>query len=262
MAIRGLDVPSTGLFAYGEQISVVGNNLANLNTAAFKKSDVRFQDILYELIRVPGTPEFGGTTGIGVEYGRGVTIASIPTIFKQGAFNQGLDLDVAIDGPGFFRVSDKNGNIFYTRLGAFQPKGIGASGEINLQIGGDTYTLDPAITLPGNAAPVTIAPDGELTQGVFTAQINLYSIQNPDGLLQIGDLLFRETVASGEVTEGTPGTPGFGKLIDNALEASNVDLTEELVQLLGASQGFSLNSQTFATENEEIRLAIALSQQS
>jgi flagellar basal-body rod protein FlgG len=261
MSIRGLDVSATGLTAHSNSISIISNNVANIETAAFKRSEARFQDLLYERFLVPGSPSNLGDPGLGIEYGRGVGIANIPTIFQQGPFIQGLDLDVAINGPGFFRVRDGEGNIFYTRLGAFQPKGTGASGPINIQVSNQTLVLDPPIVLPGNNAVATIDGQGVVRQGDFSAQITLTQIQNPDGLEQVGDLLFRETVASGATITANPGQPGFGTLVQERLEGSNVDLSNELISLLQASQNFNLNSQAFVTGNEEIRQIVALVQQ-
>jgi flagellar basal-body rod protein FlgG len=262
MSIRGLDVASTGLAAYSSALAIVSNNVANINTNGFKRSDVRFQDLLYDTFLPPGKQGQSDETGIGVQYGRGVVIASVPSIFQQGATQPGLDLDVAINGVGFFRVHDIDGNLFLTRLGAFQPKGVGSAGPLNLQIGGKAYTLDPPIVLPGNNAETTVDAFGVVRQGSFTAQLELTSIQNPDGLEQVGDLLFRETAASGESFVGTPGTPGFATLVGQSLEGSNVDLTNEFIQLIETQQAFNLSSQAFVVGNEEIRQAIALVQQS
>jgi flagellar basal-body rod protein FlgG len=261
VAIRGLDTAGTGLTAYSEFISVVSNNVANINTPAFKRSDVRFQDLLYQVTQSPGGLPGADQPGLGVLYGRGVSLATIFNIFEQGPFVPGLDLDVAISGPGFFRVRDGEGNIFYTRLGAFQPKGAGASGPINIQVSNQTLTLDPPVVLPGNNAVATIDSLGVVRQGSFTGQINLTQVQNLDGLEQVGDLLFRDTVASGGSVTTTPGQPGFGVLVPNRLEGSNVDLSNELITLLQNTQNFSLNSQSFVAANEEIRQLIALSQQ-
>ncbi|MBY0585630.1 flagellar hook-basal body complex protein [bacterium] len=261
MAIAGVDTSATGLIAYSGQIAVISNNVANINTAAFKRSEPRFQDILYQQVITPGAPSNLSSTGVGVSYGRGVAVATIPTIFQQGPLEQGTDLDVAINGLGFFRVRDSEGNIFFTRLGAFQPKGVGGTGPINIQVSNQTLTLDPPVVLPGNNAITTVDSLGVVRQGSFTAQINLTQVQNPDGLEQVGDLLFRETVASGATLTTTPGQPGFGTLVENRLEGSNVDLSNELIGLLQASQNFSLNSQAFVTGNEEVRQVIALVQQ-
>lgn len=262
MAIPGMTVGATGLYAYSQQISVVGNNIANINTNGFKKSDVRFQDVLYQTLQPPGKSLISQTNnGVGVQLGNGVQISSIRTIFEQGPLVPALDFDVAINGEGFFRVVDANGDVFYTRLGAFQPKGIGASGVVNIQTPNGPVRLDPPITLPGNNAPTTVSPFGVVQQGAFSAQIELTRFQNVDGLEQVGELLFRETAAVGASFTGTPGSAGFGTLADNTLEGSNVELTSELIALILASQAFNLSSQAFVTGNEELLQAIALVQQ-
>lgn len=261
MAIRILNIAATGITAYSDAVSVVSNNLANLNTNGFKRSDMRFQDVMYEHLRSAGIRGSDIPTGVGEQYGQGVSIASVPTIFSQGPLTPGLDLDVAISGEGFFRVLDSQGNAFFTRLGAFQPKGTGASGIVNLQISGETYVLDPPIILPGQNAPTNVSPTGVLTQGTFSAQIELTRFQNNDGLQQVGDLLFLQTPAAGASFTGIPGTDGFGTLVDSTLETSNVNLTNELIDLIEASQGFSLNSRSFQAGNQEILTLIALVQQ-
>jgi flagellar basal-body rod protein FlgG len=261
MSIGGMNVASTGLTAYSQQLAVVGNNLANINTNAFKENDIRFQDMLYATPTLPGKPNGLTATGLGVQFGYGVGVASNPTLFKQGPLNPGQELDIAINGEGFFQVVDSNGNAFLTRLGSFQPKGIGSSGLMNLQIAGDTYTLEPPIDLPGENAATTVSPMGVVQQGTFSAQIQLVRVSNPDGLAQVGNLLFKETPASGAQLTGTPGNEGFGTIADNTLEGSNVDITSSFIDLIGASQNFSLNSQAFVTGNEEVLRAIALAQQ-
>jgi flagellar basal-body rod protein FlgG len=261
MSLSGLEISATGIATYSGQIAVISNNVANIDTNAFKRSEPRFQDLLYDQVQVAGANANGSSTGVGIEYGRGVGLATVPTIFQQGPLEPGINLDVAIDGPGFFRVRDSEGNIFYTRLGAFQPKGVGGVGPLNIQLSNRTLVLDPSVILPGNNAETTIDNFGVVRQGSFTAQINLTQVQNPDGLEQVGDLLFRATPASGATITTTPGQPGFGSLVENRLEGSNVDFSNELINLLQASQNFNLNSKAFIVSNEEIRQVIALVQQ-
>ena len=262
MSIGGMNIAATGLGAYSQQLAVVGNNIANVNTSAFKRNDLRFQDMLYQTTTVAGKQNGLTGTGLGVQFGFGVGPASNPTIFQQGPLNPGQDLDLAINGEGFFQVADADGNTFLTRLGAFQPKGVGSSGLMNLQVAGDTFTLDPPIDLPGQNATTTVSPTGVVQQGTFTAQIQLVRVSNPDGLAQVGELMFKQTPASGALLTGDPGSDGFGTIVDNTLEGSNVDITTGFIQLIGASQNFSLNSQAFVTGNQELQRAIALAQQS
>lgn len=261
MSIGGMNIAATGLGAYSQQIAVVGNNIANINTSAFKRNDIRFQDMIYQTPTVAGKQNGLTGTGLGVQLGYGVGIAGNPTIFQQGPLDPGLDLDLAINGIGFFQVADADGNTLLTRLGAFQPKGIGSSGLMNLQIAGDTFTLDPPIDLPGQNAATTVSPTGLVQQGTFTAQIQLVRVSNPDGLAQVGELMFKQTPASGALITGQPGNDGFGTIVDNTLEGSNVDVTSGFIELISASQNFSLNSQAFVTSNQELQRAILLAQQ-
>lgn len=258
MAIRGMDVAATGFASSEFRLDVISNNIANNTTTAFKRSDVNFADLLYETLKTGG----GGTTnptGVGVQLGKGVRFASTALDFTQGPLTPGLDLDVAINGEGFFRVVDSQGGIFYTRVGAFQPKGDSAAGVLNLQLGGNVVAIDPPIVLPGAPGVVNVASDGRIFQGdVFVGQFQLVRFRNPLGLLQVGDSLYAATPASGPEIVGTPTDPQFGSLVGGFLEGSNVDIAIELVDLITASQAFNLNSQSFTTGNAELLTTIEL----
>src|SRR5262249_42318592 len=152
------------------------------------------------------------------------------TDFTHGPLVAGQPVDVAIDGEGFFRVVDQKNQVFYTRLGSFQPKAEGSSGPLNLQLSGQPFTLSPPVVLPGAPGTIDISPTGVVTQGnTVVGQIELVQFRNPDGLLQVGDLLFQQTGASGPPIVGFPGTSNFGRTIEGFLEGSNVDVAKELV---------------------------------
>lgn len=260
MAIRGIDTAVTGLSAAEASLDVISNNIANNTTTAFKRSDAQFADIFYEMLLQPGIG-IDVPTGVGVSLGKGTQLATTALDFTQGPLTPGLDLDAAIQGEGFFRVTDNEGNVFYTRVGAFQPKGEAAAGPLNLQLGGTVVVLSPPVILPGVLGTVTITNDGQVFQGdTFAGQIELVRFRNPQGLLQVGDSLYSATPASGPEIPGLPGDPQFGSLVGGFLEGANVDIANELIGLINASQAFNLNSQALTTGNAELLTAIQLSQ--
>lgn len=260
MAIRGIDTARTGLDAAETRLDVVSNNVANSATFAFKRSDVNFADFFYQVLDLPGA-DLDPPSGVGVEFGKGVLLGSTVLDLTQGPLTEGLDLDVAINGPGFFRVVDGAGNVFYTRLGTFQPKGEAVAGPLNLQLGGNVVLLDPPLILPGATGQVTVSSDGQLFQGnVPVGRFQLVRFPNPEGLLQVGDSLYAESPASGPPIVGNPQDPGFGTLLGGFVEGSNVDIAQELIDLISASQAFNLNSQALTTGNEELLTAIQVAQ--
>lgn len=271
MSSYALGISGSGLITYSESIAVISNNLANLNTNAFKLSDARFREQSYITTYLPGLPPAANPNPLGRQQGLGVALGAIQTDFASGPFVEGFNFDARINGvqnvngPSFFRVVDEQNRIFYTQLGAFQPKAAGASGPVNLQLQRGVFRLvniDPAsgaivpIELPGGAAfpgLPTWSPDGEIIEGAPTGiRVQLVRFRNPEGLLQEGDLLFSQSPNSGPEIVGFPGDPGFGTLAEGFLEGSNVDLADQTVSLLQATQAFGFNSEAFATANEEI----------
>lgn len=258
MSFRGMDVGFTAMIASSDSIAIISNNLANTNTNSFKAGEAQFSDIFYQIISPPGRP---GTppTPLGISLGKGVEVSATPIDFDQGPSVAGEQLDVAIQGGGFFRVRTAGGEIFYTRYGAFQPKGDSVAGPLNLQLADQAVTLDPPIVLPGVAGPTTISSTGVVKQGdTVVGQIPLARFRNEQGLLREAELLYSPTDASGPEIRGIPGDPNFGSLVPNTLEGSNVDVAEELVKLIAASQAFNLASQSFQTGNAELALAVQI----
>lgn len=266
----------SGVLTYTRQIEVIGNNVANLQTTSFKASDVNFAELAYELILLPG--KAGNTRGsppLGTQYGFGVQVGTILPNFIQGPAVNGLNFDVFLDGPqgtispSFFRVVDSSGNVFYTRNGAFQPKAGGASGPVNLQLPRGPVVLtnfvdgqNVPIVLPGGTdfpGQPTITPTGEIVEGNPTGlRVQLVRFQNPEGLLQDGETLYRETQFSGPPVIGFPGDPGFAVTIDGFLEGSNTELAQQLVLLLGAAAAVNFNAQSIQAANQEILTTLRL----
>lgn len=250
MSVQTLYTAATGMEALETKLDVIANNMANVNTTAFKRDRANFEDLFYRQIRAPGAINADGSrTPTGIEVGLGVRVSSTQSNYEQGAF-QTTDnpLDLAIEGRGFFQVQNPNGgDLFYTRAGNF---GINADGEVVLGSANTGYRLEPNINIPQDAVEIVISPDGqvqfrtagqtELQQG---EQIQLATFINPQGLVKMGDNLYARTSASGDVQIGIPGDPGFGQIRQGLLEASNVEPVTELIDLITTQRAFELNSQ-------------------
>jgi len=249
-------VAKTGLDAQATRLSVVSNNLANVNTTGFKKGRAAFEDLLYQTIRQPGGQTTQQTQApSGLTLGTGVRIVATDKQFSQGNIQQTNNaLDVAINGRGFFQVLQPDGTTAYSRDGSFQ---INNQGQL---VTANGYLIQPAITLPQNALSVTIGNDGTVSvqiPGQAAAQqvgsLTLSDFINPAGLQAIGDNLFLETAASGAPQTGTPGLNGIGSVQQGALEASNVNVVEELVNLIETQRAYELNSKAIQTADQELQ---------
>ncbi|MCO6043767.1 flagellar basal-body rod protein FlgG [Aeoliella sp. ICT_H6.2] len=250
MSVQTLYTAATGMEALETKLDVIANNMANVNTTAFKRDRANFEDLFYRQIRAPGAENADGSrTPTGIEVGLGVRVQSTQTEQVQGAFQTTeKQLDVAIEGRGYFQVQNPNGgDPFYTRAGNF---GINADGELVLGSANTGYRIEPSINIPQDAVEIVISNDGvvqyrnagetDLTQG---EQIQIATFVNPEGLMKLGDNLYSKTVSSGDPTIGNPGDPGFGQLRQGFLEASNVEPVTELIDLITTQRAFELNSQ-------------------
>ncbi|ADC89759.1 flagellar basal-body rod protein FlgG [Thermocrinis albus DSM 14484] len=242
---RALWTSASGMSAQQTNLDVISHNMANVNTVGFKKMRPTFQDLLYQTVRDPGAPTSPTTRApSGFQIGLGVYISDTYGIFTQGnLFQTGNQLDLAIQGDGFFKVVLPDGTIAYTRNGQFR---LDADGRI---VNPDGYPLDPEITVPADAISVSIGPDGTvsvLRQGATTVEeigrIELAKFVNPAGLRRIGNNLFIQTDASGEPIVDNPGNQGLGTLLQGYLESSNVNIVEEMVNLIIAQRAFEFNS--------------------
>lgn len=261
MSFQSLYTAATGMQAMETKLDVIANNLANNNTTAFKRDRANFEDLLYRQYRLPGSQDTDGNiTATGVEVGLGVRVSSTQSDFDQGAFqNTGNQLDIAIEGNGFFEVTGPNGQTLYTRAGNLN---INANGQ--LVVGSATlgYQLNPPVTIPQEATSVVIDPTGEVRyseagveQYSQAGSITLATFINPDGLLKMGDNLYAPTPASGNANSNqTPGQQGVGNLQQGFLEASNVEPTTELIDLINTQRSFELNSQMIRAGDEIMQL--------
>ncbi len=256
--IRALWTAATGMRAQQLNIDVISHNLANVNTVGFKRTRADFQDLIYQTLRPPGA-DSTSTTKIptGIQVGLGVKVAALEKIFAQGSFKQtGNPLDLAIEGKGFFKVELPNGDIAYTRAGAFK---LDDQGRI---VTSDGYPLDPVITIPPDAIDISIGEDGTVsvlqpgnTTYTQVGQITIVDFPNPAGLRAIGRNLFRETDSSGAPIEGTPGEDQFGTIVQGYIETSNVDVVEEMVNLIVAQRAYEANSKAIQTGDDMLRIA-------
>ena len=261
MSVQTLYTAATGMNALETKLDVIANNMANINTTAFKKDRANFEDLIYRQLRLPGATDADGTiTSTGIEVGLGTRVSSTQTNYTQGA-TQATDnpLDVAIEGPGFFKVI-AGSSTYYTRAGNF---GINADGNLVLGSAQTGWLLDPTVSIPPEATSVAISSDGlvqfttadtpETTQ--TAGQITLTSFVDPDGLLKMGDNLYQQTEAAGAINEANPGQPGLGSLRQGSLEASNVNPTEELIDLITTQRAFELNSQVVQAGDQIMQVA-------
>lgn len=255
--LRAFSTAATGMTAQQAMVDMVANNLANINTTGFKRSQIDFQDLVYIKSREVGTEIASGVTSpSGVEIGSGVRVASTMKVFTTGELqNTGRNLDIAISGDGFLQVTLPNGDTRYTRDGALQTN---AQGQLVTTAG---YTIEPAITIPTNAVSIDIGKDGcvNASDGAGTTSIvgtiQLSRFANPSGLSSEGDNLLAETQASGTAVTGTAGENGFGSIQSGFLEKANVQMVNELVNLITAQRAYEINSRAIKAGDDMLRTA-------
>ncbi|NKN33174.1 flagellar basal-body rod protein FlgG [Marichromatium bheemlicum] len=253
---RALWVAKTGLDAQQTRMSVVSNNLANVNTTGFKKGRAVFEDLLYQTVRQPGaqaTQEAQLPSGLTL--GTGVRTVATEKLFNQGNLIQTENaLDMAIEGRGFFQILLPNGEIGYTRDGSFQ---LNADGEVVMSNG---YPLQPGLVVPEDTQSLTIGKDGTVTaqlpnqpEGVELGIIQLADFINPAGLQPMGENLFLETGASGAAQQSNPGLNGIGTVIQGTLESSNVNIAEELVNMIETQRAYEVNSKAVSAADQMLQ---------
>jgi flagellar basal-body rod protein FlgG len=255
--LRAFSTAATGMTAQQTMVDIIANNLANINTNGFKRSQINFQDLVYVDRKEPGTEVASGINSpTGLEIGSGVRAAANVKVYSTGELeNTERSLDIAINGDGFLQVSMPNGDVRYTRDGALQ---INANGQLVTTNG---YAIEPAITVPTDAASISIEKDGGVNvtnssgaQSVV-GNIQLARFQNPAGLSSEGDNLLAETPASGTPTTGTPGENGFGSIQSGFLEKSNVQMVTELVNLITAQRAYEINSRAIKAGDDMLQTA-------
>lgn len=254
--IRSLWIAKTGLEAQQTQMDVISNNLANVSTTGFKRSRAVFEDLLYQNLRQPGAQSSQQTqVPSGLQIGTGVRPTATERIHTQGNLQQTSNqLDVAIQGDGFFQVLMPDGTTAYTRDGSFQRD---SQGQI---VTANGFVVQPAITIPANATSVTIGQDGviTITQSGVAAPVQIGSMQlatfiNASGLQSMGQNLYLESASSGTPSTNVPGTNGAGSLSQGYVETSNVNVVEELVNMIQTQRAYEINSKAITVSDQMLQ---------
>ncbi|WP_087021566.1 flagellar basal-body rod protein FlgG [Thaumasiovibrio subtropicus] len=247
-------VSKTGLDAQQTNISTISNNLANASTIGFKKSRAVFEDLFYQNINQPGAQSTQDTElPSGLMLGAGSKVVATQKVHTQGNTQTTNNaLDMMIEGDGFFQILLPDGNIGYTRNGQFT---VNAEGQ--LVTSGSGYVVQPEIVVPEDAVAITVGVDGEVSarirgqqENAGLGQITTVNFINPGGMEPIGQNLFLPTGASGDPQEGVPGLDGLGQIRQSMLETSNVNVTEELVNMIEAQRVYEMNSKVISTVDQ------------
>lgn len=252
--MRSLSIAATGMLAQQLNVETISNNIANMNTTAFKRQRAEFQDLLYQNQRRAGAASSDANTIVpsGIQLGLGVRAAAVYRITEQGNLTTtGNSLDVALQGKGWFQVEMPTGETAFTRAGSFQ---LSPEGKI---VTADGYTVKGAGTVPRDALDITINTSGEVmvkqqgqAQMQRVGQFELASFANDAGLQSAGDNLFQNTTASGEPVTGIAGRQGFGTLLQGFLETSNVNTVQEVTNLITAQRAYEMNSKVIQASDE------------
>ena len=249
-----------------KKLNTISNNLANIETTAFKKQRCNFEDLYYDNLRYPGSQDVNGEfTATGIAIGVGTRVTSVQSDFSLGSITEtGRELDVAIGGEGFFQCTDPfTGEIFYTRAGNFS---LNTDGMLVLGSSHTGRLVEPAITVPANTEKIQIddsgmvwvAQNGDVQQLQQIGQIELATFINPEGLLRVGENLYRETEASGGAIVNNPGINGTGILKSQHLEMSNVMPVVELIDMITSQRAYELNSKSTQTGDQILQAVISI----
>jgi flagellar basal-body rod protein FlgG len=256
--IRALRNAASGMYAQQLNVDIISNNLANVNTTGFKKSRAEFQDLMYQTLQASGFSDSANVQRVGeIQVGTGTIPVATQKSFAQGDVTPTENpLDVAIHGDGFLQVRRPDGTIAYTRDGALKISGEG------MLVTAQGYIVEPGISLHDEVSGLSITRDGVIevlvvgdVMPVNAGHLELAKFLNPAGLKPIGNNLFIETVASGTPIWGTPGSEGFGEVLQGFLESSNVDVVEEMVGMIVAQRAYEINSKTIKTVEDMLQMA-------
>lgn len=253
--IRALYTAATGMRGQDLKINTIANNISNVNTTGFKRSRVEFQDLLYHTVKSPGQPTSDFSENpTGIQVGHGTQPVAILKVFTEGNLRQtDRELDVAIEGDGFFQIR-KNNETYYTRNGSFK---LNSEGVL---VNSQGYPLEPEITIPEKGANLMIGADGTVqmmnpdsTELIDLGSIELAKFVNPAGLEAVGKNLYRATEASGEALLGKPGIEGYGAIAQGFLENSNVDVAQELIEMILTQRAYEVSSRVIRTADQMLQ---------
>lgn len=252
--MRSLSIGATGMLAQQTNVEVSSNNIANMTTSGYKQQRAEFQDLLYQNIRRPGaqSSDAGTIVPTGIQLGAGVKTAAVYRIHTQGSIViTSNELDLAVNGKGYFQINMPDGSTTYTRAGSFQ---MNAEGQI---VTPDGFTLLPGLTIPQGTTDITVDATGQVQAKIdgqldpqTVGQIELAQFPNDAGLESIGNNLYRETPASGAAVTGTAGLDGLGTIEQGSLEQSNVNVVSEMTNLITAQRAYEMNSRVIKTSDE------------
>lgn len=252
--MRALGIAATGMMAQQTNVEVISNNIANMNTTAFQRARAEFTDLFYMNERRQGmqSTDEGNIVPAGIQIGLGVKTAAVRRVSVQGNLaNTGNQYDLALQGRGYFMVDLPQGQVGYTRDGAFQKS---PDGQL---VTADGYVVQPGIAIPDNAKDVVVNQSGEVlayvdgeAEPINLGQIEISTFANEAGLVSIGDNMLQETAASGPPIAGVPGDPGFGNIRQKFLESSNVNSVQEITDLISAQRAYEMNSKVVETADQ------------
>lgn len=256
--VNALHAAATGMEAQMEQIENISNNLANVNTAGYKKTRAEFQDLLYETLQEPGANTSSQTQApVGIQRGMGVTVSGTQRNFEMGSPQKtDRDLDMMIKGDGFFVVQMPDGESAYKRDGSFFRSSSGRVETI------DGYPLQPEIVIPGNVSKVDITNDGTVwgwtsaRDRTQLGQVQLASFVNKGGLKSLGKNLYAATEASGPAAIDIPTSNNTGGILQSYLESSNVDVVKEMTQMISAQRSFEMNSKVLQSVDQMLQSTV------
>jgi len=266
MPFQTIYTSGTGMLGMEKKLNTISNNLANIETTAYKKQRCNFEDLYYDNLRYPGSQDIQGEfAATGIAVGVGTRVTSVQSDFSMGSITEtGRDLDIAITGEGFFRCTDEfTGEFFYTRAGNFNVNSNGI-----LTVGSSHYgrQVEPVITIPpdtqkiqiDDSGLVWIAQNGDVQALQNVGQLELATFINPEGLLRVGENMYRETESSGVAVVNNPGINGTGKLKAQHLEMSNVAPVVELIDMITSQRAYELNSKSTQTGDQILQAVISI----
>jgi flagellar basal-body rod protein FlgG len=260
--MRALSIAATGMLAQQTNVEVIANNLANMNTTAYKQQRAQFQDLLYQNVEQAGaqSSDSGTLLPSGIQLGAGVRTAAVYRLNTQGTLTATSNpYDMAINGAGFFRIQMPDGTDAYTRAGNFA---LSPEGQLVTDKG---YVVAPGIAVPSTATGITINAQGQVQATIpgqaapqSVGQLELTRFPNDGGLNAVGDNLYTETASSGSPQSAVPGSPGYGTIQQGFLEVSNVNPVEEITSLITAQRAYEMNSKVISAADEMLQMTSRL----
>ncbi len=251
--MRALSIAATGMAAQALNVEVIANNIANTNTTGYKRSQAQFSDLIYQAERAAGVPNRAGAEAIpeGSQVGLGVQPVAIRTLNLQGPINStGNQLDLALNGRGWFQIQGPNNQVLYTRAGTFSKN---STGQLVTQ---DGYLVIPNITFPANTASIQINQAGVVYADPGTGvlaqvgQLTIANFANDAGLQALGGNLYQETASAGNPQVQVPGSTGYGTIQQGYVEGSNVDPVQEITNLIAAQRNYEMNSKVIQAADD------------